>query len=339
MGKPFPNRILVFANSKYLFDAVKVGDDLLKIIRTFKCRKIATIYLTAFGAIGFEFHDGEYLSSIEKLDFQGDGLVPEEVMKNEDEIKVLQENRMQFVNFIVAALFGRISAKRNTGLGGALYNGQDKITAFHVDYGVIRYQRSEVFEDYIKLKMKQVKSGIQPSCILKGPEIKDAVRYARGLWERQYEFEYADLVSCMVMNYQAAVLHNQQHSAGSLALNFSVLESLIKEIFYFYGLVGNGKVKPYARKKHNVAKVTKRKFNKLSGSIGELVKYLNVGGLIDNPLLGRIEDVRKKRNNLMHKGQPVHPDVSGQCQTVVRDLWEYLIDQPFELNAGWSYRL
>jgi len=210
------------------------------------------------------------------------------------------------------------------------------VTAFNLVDGAIRYQKGELFEDSIKMKMKLVKSGVHSSCVLHNGDVKDAVLYARRLWERQYEFEYADLVSCIVMNYQDAILHNQQHAAASLALNFSVLESLVKEMFYFYGILSDKIAKPYETVKHKIQKIGEKKFDKMP--IKALIEKLHDGGLIDSSLYGRIEDARIKRNSLMHKGKRVSPNDSGHYQTVVRDLWKLLIDQPFELNAGWSYR-
>ena len=52
----------------------------------------------------------------------------------------------------------------------------------------------------------------------------------------------------------------------------------------------------------------------------------------------QLKTAREQRNKLMHKGELLDPIESGQFQSAVRDLWVFLIDPPFELNSGWSYR-
>ena len=71
--------------------------------------------------------------------------------------------------------------------------------------------------------------------------------------------------------------------------------------------------------------------------IVKVIETLHKGGLFNDYLYQRIESARNKRNNLMHKGAKISPKDSGDCQTIVRDLWGFLIDTPFELIAGWSY--
>ncbi|MDN5941466.1 MAG: hypothetical protein L0H94_06260 [Nitrospira sp.] len=171
---------------------------------------------------------------------------------------------------------------------------------------------------------------------LEESDIDDAISYVQHVLERRNDFEYADMQSCMVMNYQAAILHNQQHAAASLVLNFSVIESLMREIFMAYGLVANITVKSFATKQHTVSRVSKKTFDDMTAH--KVMEALQSGGLLNDYLYQRLDSVRKKRNGLMHKGVMISPRDSGDCQTLVRDLWAFLIDTPFELTAGWSYR-
>ena len=99
----------------------------------------------------------------------------------------------------------------------------------------------------------------------------------------------------------------------------------------------NGRVaKSFAKKQHNIAKVSRKTFNGMKSY--KVFKTLHNAGLLNDYLYQRLENARKKRNNLMHKGVTISPKDSGDCQTLVRDLWELLVDTPFELNAPWSYR-
>jgi hypothetical protein len=166
--------------------------------------------------------------------------------------------------------------------------------------------------------------------------LEDGVTYTQSLASRVDEFEYADLESCLAMTYQAAVLHNLQHAAASLALCVAVLESLTHELFLVYGLVGNGSPRPFANARHNVARVSNSEFRDLTFN-NRLVR-LRDGGLIDSFHYTRIESARVRRNRLMHRGESVTLRESGDGLTAARDIWSKLIDMPFELITSWAHR-
>src|SRR4051794_16800572 len=102
----------------------------------------------------------------------------------------------------------------------------------------------------MRTKIGLAKANKHRSYVIPKAEIEEASTFAEQLWRQKNEFEYADLMSCMVMNYQAAILHSQQHAAASLALGVSVMESLVHEVFLSYGLVGSRSAKPYATRSH-----------------------------------------------------------------------------------------
>ncbi len=138
------------------------------------------------------------------------------------------------------------------------------------------------------------------------------------------------------MSYQAAILHSQQHANGSLALNAAVMESLVEEIFFAYALIEGRPEKGFANKTHKCAAILEKHFQKMS--LYEQLSYLFKGGLIEKYLYDRANDMRLKRNALMHKGKQVSSRDAADMQTIVRDFWYFLIDRPFELLAPWSYR-
>lgn len=337
----FPNRLLVLANTCHFFgdEPIKHESDLFQVIRKFNCGEIATIYITSIGAFGFEFHDSSYLGSIDALDFRGEGLVPHEIYENEKEIHNLQENRIEFINFVCAVIFGRICGKGHKPLIGATYNGQDQVAEFHIYNGKINlskwsYHIIQKIQTKINDNLDVETQEFRPTYIL-NHEIDDSISYLTHVLSRQESFEHASIQRCMTINYQAAILHNKQHAAASLLLNFSVIESLILEIFMAYGLVAQSSTKSFATKKHHVSKITRKDFK--NKSINLLIKILHEGKLIDQYLFDRIEQARIIRNNLLHKGEAINPKDSGTCQTTVRDLWVFLIDAPFELAAQWTY--
>jgi hypothetical protein len=236
----------------------------------------------------------------------------------------------------VQFFFGRISGKGCRSLDGAIYNGQDRLAGFRFTQdGIIIDWKNLIFQ-LVQDKINNNLSRSRQSNHLLDSEIDDAISYVQHALQRQSDFEYADLQRCMTMNYQAAILHNQQHAAASLLLNFSVAESLILEIFEVYGLVNNSSIKSFATKIHNASKISRKDFK--NAPIELLIKNLHEGNLLDHYLFQRIESARKARDNLMHKGDGTScPKDSGPCQSIVRDLWEFLLETPFELMTGWSY--
>ena len=332
----FPNTLLILPSTRYFFAKAQTPDDFFKVVRMVDCAGEATLVITSVGTFGFIFPDSSSLASIDILKFTGQGSVPQEVMDNDNLIHNLQEARIQFINFTSAAFFGRICGKAHTSLADALYNGQDKVTAFDVTKGKVVIQWTAILDEAIGRKISAFNDRKSDHNILTDDEIDDAIRYIHHLMQRQHDFEYADLQSCMVMNYQASILHNQQHSAASFALNFSVIESLAREVLTAYGLVDGSTAKPFATKQHSIARISRRTFDRMKSY--EVFKTLHNGSLLDHYLYQRLENARNKRNSLMHKGVSISPKESGDCQTLVRDLWRLLVDTPFELNAPWSYR-
>ncbi len=332
----FPFTLLVLPNTRYFFEKPQTTDDFFKVVRIFDCAGVAKLVIASVGTFGFIFPDSSSLASIDILRFTGPGSVPQEVMDNDVAIHNLQEKRILFINFVSAAFFGRICAKAHTSLADAVYNGQDKITAFAVVKDNVAIQWTAILDRAVGDKISTFNAGKSDHYVLKNADIDDALLYIQHLLQRQHDFEYADLQSCMVMNYQAAILHNQQHAAASFALNFSVIESLAREVLTAYGLVDGSIAKPFATKPHSIARISRRTFDGMK--FYKVLETLHSGALLNNYLYQRLEDARNKRNSLMHKGVHISPKDSGDCQTLVRDLWEFLVDTPFELNAPWSFR-
>jgi len=335
--RPLSNRILLLPNSKYFFNMKNGHDNLLALSEKFAVADVGSIYLTAGGMIGIEFSDTGQLRSIEVLETVGSGSVPEEVMKNQDNVISLQESRISFSNFISSAFFGKISANRNYSLDGARYANLEEVFSFgkHSD-SLALVERIEDFHDLLATKIKIVQKGDFSSFNLSKNEIQLGVEFVIRLWTIRDSFIHADLKSCANMNYQAAILHRQQHSAASLALNFSVIESLVHETLIAYGIVSGFDKRPYASKPYKPTQISKNKFGDLS--LSDRFKLLSDVGIVTRFTFDKFEEIRKIRNDLMHRGHEVNCRQSGISQVVVRDLWHSLIGEPFGLISGWSYR-
>jgi len=333
----FPDGFLIVPNLEYFFGEFRNEENCLDIVETFSFQNVAEIHLARLGAIAFRFLDGGPLQSIPRYRTSGSGIVPDHVMENHDRIVELQGRRLIFANFIAAALFGRLSAMRHSSLSGAQYVGMAEILGFERSGRELRIEQSWHSDDAITPKVRLARGKPTHIKIATPDEIAGMVEFVAHLSERQTEFEHADLQTCMVMNYQAAILHNEQHSAASLALNFSVAEALIQEIFFAYGIVGDRTPNQFATRNHSVPEISRNQFSRLN--LERKIAALSDGGLIEPYLGQRLNEARILRNHLMHRAAVVTVVQSGNMQTTVRDLWSYLIDGPFELATAWSMRL
>lgn len=331
------DRFLIVPNLEHFFGEFRNEENCLDIITTFTFRNVAEIHLTRLGAIAIRFLDEGPLRSIMRLQTPGAGMEPESVMGNHNEIGELQSRRTTFANFIAAALFGRLCAIRHRALSGAQYAGMDEIVGFGVDGGALLMEHSRQADAVIAPKVRFARENPGRVQVIPAADTLDAVAFVGRLAEREDQFEHANLQACMVMNYQAAILHQEQHSAASLALNFSVAEALIQELFLAYGIIGERAPKPFATRQHTVANISARRFR--DWRLARRVETLAEGGLLDSYLRQRLDEARALRNDLMHSAAGVSVGQSGTMQTVVRDLWSYFLDDPFELLAAWSMRL
>lgn len=333
----FPDKFLTVPNTEYFFGDYRDGENLLDVVEIFKLDGIAEIYLLRIGALAFHFLDDGDLRSIEQLKTTGSGEVPVQVLDNEEEIIELQRRRLQFANFIAAGLFGRLMALSRMSLRGAQYAAMDNILAFGFQQNGFVLEKSSHTQAVLAQKIEAARENKNRNNIVRLDYLKIAINFMSKLAAQSKEFTQADLQLCLSMNYQAAILHERQHSEASLALNFSVVEVLINEIFYSYGLIDGFDSRAWASRPHSVSKVSPTTFRKLV--LAKKVEALSQGGLIDQHLLEKLKQARILRNNLMHRGVSIGIRQSGQMQTTARDLWQYFLNEPFELMAPFSMRV
>lgn len=336
-ARPLPDSFLINPNRENFFGEVRNGENYLEIVGTFTFKDIAAIHLTRLGAIGLQFLEGGPLASIVALRTSGSGMEPDHVTQNRAEVTDLQGRRVVFANFIAAALFGRISALRRSALSGAQYAGMDEIVGFGRTGSFLTAEQSRHADAAISPKIRFAHEQSGRMRIIPADQITEAIAFMHHLAQRGEEFEQANLQACMVMNYQAAILHNEQHSAASLALNFAVAEALINEIFIAYGIAGGRPPKAFAARSHTCLSITDAQLSRFPAI--DKINRLKDGGLIDSYLHQRLNEARDLRNGLMHSAASVNTTQAGTLQTAIRDLWAYLLDREFELNAGWSMRI
>ena len=337
-SKRLVDSILIMPNTEVVFGA-ETAFAPLEIVAELTFGDIAHIYLTKLGAIGLQFLDGGALASIEQFDAVGPGAfaIPDHVTARRDEIVALQGRRLLFANFVAGALFGRMGAIRNTALSGAVSAGMNDIIVFERRGDSLAVESTPYATAVLGPKLGVARQGSPPLQVIDAAALADASSFTAGLAVRAADFAFANLQVCMAMNYQAAVLHHAQLAPASFAINFSVAEALINEIFYAFGTVTGAPRQAFATQGHTIAPVTRKTLR--DRNLATKVQNLQDGGLIAPYLGQRLQAARVARNNLMHGAIPVAVTASGDLQTMVRDLWGLLLDQPFELNAGYTMRV
>lgn len=331
--------MLVIPNSVYFFGPKeKLDSDPFEIVCNASLEKVAHVYFTRVGAIGIDFDATGPLGSIDVLEFKQNGMIPEIVTENENQIVLLQVRRIEFMNFVSAALFGKISALQHTSLIGANVARLDKIYGFKKIGTSLSFAEHEAPQLTLETseKLRALAATKNQLAFLPEKVVEDASLFVVETFKRAAKFQHADLPSTMAMNYQGAILHNQQVASASFALNFAVAECLVNELFYAYGLLDGEENKAFTSISFKANIILKIQFSKMN--MATKVDHLKKCGLLTEYLFGRIDAARIARNHLMHRGTSLTPKQSGECQTIVRDLWMLLLDQSFELISGWTYR-
>jgi len=337
--------LMIFPNLAFFFE--KPGDDPVgpfEVVHQFVLGDgLARVYISRIGAFGFLFDKRGPLGS--------EGVLDGELEPGGSTAISLEERRLSLANFVAAAIFGRHAGRTERPLVGAYYSGLDAAFSFGLT-GLMRSGR--VYDDGLSIedfgddlnmgiagegierfmggsKIQKYLQGDKREMYISLEALRSYTTYVNGLIFRSKMFRDADLPSVMRMNYQALVLHDHQHPEASLALNAVVIETLVSEIFFAYGLVGNHQPRTFATRPHHAARVSKTAFKDMR--LVDRVEHLKNGGLIETRLFERIDTIRLARNALMHKGEAVNLRRSVEAQGAARDLWSLLIDPPFALIA------
>jgi hypothetical protein len=335
--QPFPTGLFVHPNAQHAFGELTSNANLLDLVEQFRYGQIALVGFTRSGGLAIAFDDCGPLKSVKRLTTVGSGTVPDAVAENQDEILNLQFKRFEFANFLAGAIFGRLSALTHSGLMGAYYVAMSDAMSCGLDRsGELRIPPQPGLAQVVKAQAHSVMSSRSAGNIVTPEHLSQIIGFLDHLSLKEKFFRSASLQRCMLMNYQAAILHEQQQSSASLAVNFSVAEALIDEIFWGNGLVGKQDVPDRGDAKPKI-NISRSEFKKKW--IGEKVDTLYELDIISGYLRNRLSNAKKARNDLMHRNETVHIRQSGELQTVVRDLWAFLLDLEFELNASFAYRI
>src|SRR5215207_1414198 len=110
--RPFLDELALLPSEAYIFDQAPDSRTLdLRIVGRKRLVNGIEAIATNIGLLAFDFKGSEF-GDFEKIDFQGSGEVPEEVMANSDAMIALQVNRLRMAMFVTACVYG-VHAKRN----------------------------------------------------------------------------------------------------------------------------------------------------------------------------------------------------------------------------------
>jgi hypothetical protein len=338
LQRQLPDRFMILPDLHYFFGEVRNQEYLHDVMVECNYAGIAKVRLTRLGGIALTFLPTGPLASIVQYKTKGGGgSIPEHVMQNHDDIVDLQGRRLNFANFIAAALFGRLGPLRHSSMQEPRYVGMDRILGFNAHGTRLEIEPTTAQQEIVEPKVKAAENSFNATQIVKPEELAKLMEFLQLLAVRQEEFVKAGLQSCMLMNYQAAILHREQQAGASIVLNCSVAEALIEEIFHAYGLVGESKPKTFATRSHSVTWLSANAFRSLGS--GDRIMRLAEGGFFNEYFASLFNEARIIRNDLVHRVEPVAVRQAGKLQAVVRELWTILLGVPFELLSAWGMRI
>ncbi|WP_143708355.1 hypothetical protein [Rhizobium sp. TH135] len=284
------------------------------------------------GLLAFDFSHDPELGGITKVQFDGSGEVPEEVMDSTANIIRIQSARMRLATFVTACVYGTHAHLSNSSIYDALFPGLDEIFDWCLPrpdlFGIQGHAAAEL--------LSRISGRGASRALIPTSHVLDGFGLASRLLSARHSYQAADPVSLIVMTYQAMILHNRQHAGASIALQAVVAEAALQELVYAYGLV---KDIP-ARLSHAMRATPISRSVAKSMKLNASINFLKEAGVLEAFLAQRLDSLRVTRNVLMHEGKDATPQQSGEGLTAVRDILHKCTDERnFELNMGWSYRI
>lgn len=328
---PFPDVMAILPSDGYVFDRAGAPELSLRVVARRTLSNGLIVVVTNCGPLCFDFA-ATPLGGFRRLDFQGEGEVPEESMRNRDELVTLLVRRMRMAVFAAACVYGTAAHLTRSQVRAPVSPSLDEIYAWHDGGGTVLMPTSEID----RLRPRLIALARSSTDVLTA-HVEAGLALADRLIGAAAAYVEADPVALMTMTYQSMVLHARQHPGASIALSAVVIEGVVEELMFAAGLVASVDARLPPSRRAGVTPVSKRRLKDL-GFNGRL-DALAEAGLINAYLRTRIDAVRSLRNRLMHEGEDAEPSQSGQALTAVRDLLRICTEEhDFELLTSWSYR-
>jgi hypothetical protein len=339
--RPFPDKFAVVSTNTYVFDYRPIDDGCSnRIVGRKRLCNGMDVLITNMGMIAFDFSESQW-GKFRRIEFRGNGSVPDNVMNNEDELKSLLVNRMQNAIFVIACIYGSYAARRHVSIVDPLLpNLSDVYGWAETPDNHLGLYKNETVRLHSVLSHRDVSVRHLASHSISLDDVNAGLELADRLLVDQCSYVSADPVALVVMTYHAMVLHSQQHAGASIALSAVVVEAALREILCMCGSVEGYKTPRTLRNGGAVIvdKVSKRFFDRQC-KLKEACERLERSGVLTGYLSSQINVLRNARNDLMHECKGAAPSASGIALTVVRDVLQICTNESdFELNTSWAYR-
>ncbi|WP_300380395.1 hypothetical protein [Henriciella sp.] len=338
ISRPFPTRFAILPNAYYTYDQPS-GDRKLttRISAEYTLNNGLTVVAVNVGLLAFDFEKTN-LGKFDLFDSDAPGVIPEVVTQSRDNMLEVQTRRLEQAVFVSACIFGKYAFSKNSSIKEPRYPGLDELfnwdrssTTNEVEFFKSDEQRLRAL---LASAAPQGRSAWQNS--ISSEQFREGVELADRLMAANSENRVADYTALITMTYQAVVLHSRQHAGASVALSATIAEVLLEELLYSAGFVVGHPAKAGFAERSSDETISKNKLKEMRAAdrIAHLEKY----GVLDKYLTDRLNELRKARNELMHRSQDARPHQSGNAITAVRDLLYLCTSEQFELNAPWTYR-
>ncbi|MBB4389364.1 MULTISPECIES: hypothetical protein [Rhizobium] len=319
-----------FSNSYYFGEEPAIERNNLTAVSGATLSNGVDVRCTPDGLLVFDCTNSD-LGSVERLVFQGQGAVPDEVTASNDHVFDIQRRRMTFAVYVAACIYGTHGRNSHSALSGMRYPSLGDMAWITIADGKFISRP----EDIDRLRTPGGgdalrKMPIPLATVAQGLELADRLL--------AHDFNNADPIQLLAMAYQAVVLHAAQHASASLALSAVVVEAASQGTIWASGIVNNttktlGAVFPTqflgSKSRNEVRSMTQQ----------TMASALRDCGVFSGYLYERMENLRNARNKLMHKGNDATQRQSGEALTAMRDVLQILFSEPgFELNAGFTMR-
>lgn len=339
-SRPFPTRFAILPSSKYVFSQSRDARELTaQIVLERTLSNGLHVIAVNYGLLAFDFA-GTNLGAFDLVEEKSAGVVPDEVTASREHMLEIQAQRLQVAVFVSACIYGRHAHLTHSSLHGPRYPGLDEILGW-VKAGTppeihMSDQDNERLLPLMRERGIALSKGQSWLASIPSEHVNEGLDLAERVMVANAANEVADFVALIVMTYQAAVLHARQHAGASIALSAMILEVLVEELFYMAGVVNGATARLNPARAHTCKPASKGVLKDMRAA--DRIEHLKKGGLLDAYLAQRIDEARKARNKLMHRGEDARSTQSGNALTAVRDLLKLCTGEAFELNAAWTYR-
>lgn len=337
-SRPFPTRFAILPNAYYTFDQPSGERKLTtRIAARYTLNNGLKVIAVNFGLLAFDFEQTP-LGKFDLLESDTPGVVPDAVTQSRDDMLEVQAQRLEQAVFVSACIFGRYAFSKNSSIKEPRYPGLDELFNWGISTATNEIELFQSDEQRLEALLTSAaphgRSAWQYS--ISNEQFQEGVELADRLMAASSENRVADYIALITMTYQAVVLHSRQHAGASVALTATIAEVLVEELLYSAGFIAGHPATAEFADRSNDERISKNKLKEMRAAdrIAHLEKY----GVLDKYLTDRLNELRKARNVLMHRGQDARPRQSGNAITAVRDLLLLCTSEKFELNAPWTYR-